>query len=116
MNIPEWLKPALYGAAAGAAALAFVGFSWGGWMTSASADKMASDHARQEVVAALVPICLLQSAQDPQVTERLAHLETVSSYQRINVLMEAGWATMPGSDDANRDVARSCVEQLAARF
>lgn len=116
MNIPEWLKPALYGAAAGAAALAFVGFSWGGWMTSASADKMASDKARQEVVAALVPICLLQSAQDPQVTERLAQLKTVSSYQRINVLMETGWATMPGSDDANRDVARGCVEQLAARF
>ena len=33
MQSPEWLKPALYGAACGAIALATVGFSWGGWVT-----------------------------------------------------------------------------------
>jgi len=30
MTTPEWLKPALYGVACGAAALAIIGFSWGG--------------------------------------------------------------------------------------
>jgi hypothetical protein len=30
MQIPEWLKPGLYGAACGAVALAVIGFSWGG--------------------------------------------------------------------------------------
>ncbi len=66
MNTPEWLKPAVYGAAVGAIALAVVGFSWGGWMTGGSAERMAADKARHEVVSALVPICLQNSSQDPQ--------------------------------------------------
>jgi dienelactone hydrolase len=116
MTIPEWLRPGLYGAAAGAAALAIVGFSWGGWMTGATADKMASNQARLEVVAALVPICVEQSSKDPQVAVTLAQLKDASSYQRSDMLMKAGWATMPGSSDPNRYVASACMEKLAAQF
>jgi dienelactone hydrolase len=116
MNMPEGLKPALYGAVAGAVALAIVGFSWGGWVTSGTANQMAADQARLEVVAALVPICLQQSSQDPGVVETLALLKEASRYQRSDMLMEAGWATMPGSSDPNRNVASACMEKLAAQF
>ncbi len=116
MKTPEWLKPGLQGAAVGAAALAIVGFTWGGWVTGGTAEKMASDQARKEVVSALVPICLEQSSQDPQVVATLAQLKDTSSYRRSDLLMEAGWATMPGSSDPNRDVARACMEKLAAQF
>ncbi len=112
----EWLKPALFGAAAGAVALAVVGFSWGGWMTGGAAEKLAYNQARLEVVAALVPICMEQSNQDPQVVAMLAQLKDTSSYQRNDMLMKAGWATMPGSSDPNRDVARACMAKLAAQF
>ena len=78
MNIPEWFKPGLKGAAA----LAIVGFTWGGWVTGGTAKEMASDQAKLEVVAALVPICIQQSSQDPQVVETLGHLREASSYQR----------------------------------
>ena len=116
MNKPEGLKPALYGAAAGAVALAIVGFSWGGWVTGGAAKQMAADQARLEVVAALAPICLQQSSQDPGVVETLALLKEASRYQRSDMLMEAGWATMPGSSDPNRNVASACMEKLAAQF
>lgn len=116
MTIPEWLKPGLYGAAVGAVALAVVGFSWGGWVTGGGADKMATDQARLEVIAALVPICLEQSKQDPLAGARLAELKDASSYKRRDMLMDAGWATMPGADDASRDVAAACVAELAAKF
>ena len=116
MNIPEWLKPALYGAAAGAVALAIVGFSWGGWVTGGTAKQMASKQARLEVVAALAPICVAQSKQDPQLVGTLALLKEAGSYQRSDMLMKAGWATMPGSSDPNRDVARACMETLTAQF
>ena len=116
MNIPEWLKPALYGAAVGAIALAVVGFSWGGWMTGGSADRMAAEKSRYEVVAALVPICLEQSKQDPMVGETLAELKAASNYKRSDMLMAAGWATIPGSTDPNRSVAGACMEQLASQF
>lgn len=116
MNAPEWLQPGLYGAAAGAVALAVIGFSWGGWVTGGTAAEMAEDQARQEVVAALVPICLEQSQQDPRLTETLAQLEEATSYKRSDMLMEAGWATMPGSADPNRAVASACMEKLASQF
>jgi hypothetical protein len=77
---------------------------------------MAADQARLEVVAALVPICIDQSSQDPQVVATLAQLRDASSYQRSDMLMKAGWATMPGSSDPNRQVARACMEKLAAQF
>jgi len=116
MNNREWLKPALFGGVAGAIALAIVGFSWAGWVTGGTAEKMASEQARLEVVAALVPICLEQSSKDPEVTETLAQLKEASSYQRSDMLMKAGWATMPGSSDPNRNVARACMEKLATQF
>lgn len=116
MNAPEWLKPGLQGAAAGAVALAIVGFAWGGWVTAGTATKMASDQARLEVVAALVPICIEQSKQDPQVLETLSLLKDASSYKRSDMLMEAGWATMPGSTAPNRNVASACMDKLAAQF
>ena len=82
MTAPEWLKPGLYGAAAGAAALAIVGFSWGGWVTGGTAARMASEQAQLEVVTALVPFCIEKSKQDPQVMETLAQLKEASSYKR----------------------------------
>jgi len=117
MRIPEWLRPGLYGAAAGAIALAIVGFTWGGWMTTGTANKMASEQARTEVVAALVPICLEQVKEDPQSAATLAELEkNNSSYERTNLLMKTGWATIPGSSAPNRSVASACMEKLAAQF
>ncbi len=116
MKTPEWLKPGLQGAALGAIALAVVGFSWGGWVTGGTAKQMASDQARLEVVAALVPICLENSSQDPQVVATLAELKGASSYKRSDLLMKTGWATMPGSSDPDRFVARACMDKLAAQF
>ena len=116
MNIPEWFKPGLKGAAVGAAALAIVGFTWGGWVTGGTAKEMASDQAKLEVVAALVPICIQQSSQDPQAVATLAQLKETNSYQRSDMLMKAGWATMPGSSEPNRNVAKACIKVLAAQF
>jgi hypothetical protein len=116
MNIPQGLKPGLKGAVVGAAALAIVGFTWGGWVTGGTATEMAAEQAKLEVVAALVPICIQQSNQDPQVVETLAQLRDASSYKRSDMLMKAGWATMPGSSEPNRNVATACMKVLAAQF
>ena len=116
MNIPEWFKPGIKGAAVGAAALAIVGFTWGVWVTGGTAKEMAADQAKLEVVAALVPICIQQSRQDPQVVETLSQLREASSYQRSDMLMKAGWATMPGSSEPNRNVAKECIKVLSAQF
>jgi dienelactone hydrolase len=114
MNVPQWLKPGLVGAGVGAVALAIVGFSWGGWVTGSTAEAMASDRARLDVVGALVPFCVARSQADPEVTRITAELEGVSSYKRPDILMKAGWATMPGAAEADRDLAKACAVTLAA--
>jgi hypothetical protein len=108
----EWIKPAVYGALGGAVLTMVVGFSWGGWVTGGSAQAMAASEAKSAVVAALVPVCLQMSQNDP---DRLAKLTTISeapTYQRRDKLIEAGWATAPGADTPNRDLAQACVASL----
>ncbi|KZM51127.1 hypothetical protein [Labrenzia sp. OB1] len=112
MNTPEWLKPAIVGAGAGAVALAILGFSWGGWVTGASASKMANSMSEDSVVAALVPVCVDISRSDAERVSKLAAIREASTYKRRDVLMETGWATVPGSDAPSRDLAKACLTAL----
>jgi hypothetical protein len=116
MTYPEWLKPSLCGVAVGGVALVIVGFSWGGWVTEGKARQLANAQSHMEVVAALVPICIEQSKQDPKFQTTLALLKDADYYRRSRMLMDAGWATMPGADDADNSVASACMEALAAKF
>ena len=114
MQTPEWLKPGLYGAACGAVALAAIGFSWGGWVTGGAARTMAADQSKAEVVTALSLICVDQSKRDPQLAERVAAIKTASSWNRGDLVMKNGWATMPGTAEGNSQVARDCADKIAA--
>lgn len=112
MTTPEWLKPGVYGAVIGAVAVMIVGFSWGGWMTGGGANELAADRAQDEVIAALVPICLQISQDDPDRVAKMATITEATAYQRRDAVMEAGWATVPGAKAPNRDLAQACIDVL----
>ncbi len=112
MTFPEWTKPGIYGALGGAIAVSIIGFTWGGWTTSGSAQTMAQNLAAEEVTLAMVPVCLDISAADPERTEKLASLQDLSRFARRNAMMETGWATRPGSDAPDRDLADACLTGL----
>ncbi|MHA7775397.1 hypothetical protein [Roseibium sp. M-1] len=112
MNTPVWLKPATIGAFFGAVAVTIVGFSWGGWVTGGNADRMANKLSHNNVIAALVPVCIDKSHTDTQRVDKLASIRESSVFQRRSALMEAGWATVPGSDTADRDLAEACLAAL----
>jgi len=114
MNLPVWLKPALLGACAGGVALAVVGFSWGGWMTGPKAGMLASQQAQAEVTAALTPVCVANSAADPDRAAKMAQIEGAASYRRTEIVMSTGWATMPGKESPDRSIAAACGNQLLA--
>jgi pimeloyl-ACP methyl ester carboxylesterase len=54
----ESLSRLLQGAAAGAVASIVIGFSWGGWMTGSTANRLAVERVDTAVVAALTPVCV----------------------------------------------------------
>lgn len=112
MKIPTWIKPGIYGAIVGAVLVAIVGFSWGGWVTGGTANDMAVSMAHDDVVAAMVPVCLDMANTDPQRATKLATIQEASNYKRGDAVMEAGWATMPGSDAPDRDIAKACAAAL----
>jgi hypothetical protein len=112
MNTPEWLKPGLYGVACGAIAVAVIGFNWGGWVTGGTARQMATDQSRTDMVVALTSICLDQAKRDPQLAERVALLKAASIYERSDIVMKNGWATMPGASEGNRPVATACANKV----
>ncbi|MCR9275699.1 hypothetical protein CDZ98_22425 [Mameliella alba] len=112
MTTPDWLKPGIYGALLGAAALAIVGFSWGGWVTGGTAKDRAEDLSQQTLTTAMVPICLDMARNDPQRLAKIETIRTASRYQQRDALMEAGWATVPGADGPDRDIAQACLAAI----
>lgn len=112
MNIPQWLQPACLGAVAGAAALAFVGFSYMGWVTSAGAQKYSTSQTAEGVATALMPYCVARSKDDPAAATVLAELKAATGYNRRGVLEKAGWATPMGADKPNTLLAAACEVQL----
>ncbi|WP_193173399.1 hypothetical protein [Nisaea nitritireducens] len=112
MTLPEWLKPAVLGFGLGAVTVMIVGFSWGGWVTGSKADKISSDRADVEVVKAFVPVCVARSISDPNAAKTLAELEKAQTYNRDDVIMDSGWATLPGANSPSRPLALACIEKI----
>ena len=112
MTFPEWTKPGVYGAGAGAIAISLLGFTVGGWTTSGNAQEMAQQRATEEVTLAMVPVCLNMSAADPDRVAKLAVLQDASGFGRSKAMMDTGWATLPGSDTPNRGLAEACIPGL----
>jgi alpha/beta superfamily hydrolase len=112
MNVHPALKPALWGAAGGAVALAIIGFTWGGWVTAGTASQMVKKESDIAIVKMLAPICVDKFQQQPDATASLAALMATNSYQRASFIEKGGWATMVGSDKPYSGTAQACAELL----
>ncbi|MGI9433425.1 MAG: hypothetical protein ACR2Q4_01095 [Geminicoccaceae bacterium] len=108
----EKAKPILMGAVGGAAVLAIIGFSWGGWVTGSTAEEMADKRAKVATVAALAPICAAKFQGDSSFDTKLSELNETRAYQRAAFIEKGGWATMPGSEKGDRDVAKACADMI----
>ena len=113
MVVHPSVKPGIWGAVGGAAALAVIGFTWGGWVTGGTAERAADTRASTAVVAALAPICVVQFQEKPDSAMQLAALKKISSYDQSSFVEKAGWATMPGSTAPSAGVAQACVGLIA---
>jgi hypothetical protein len=110
MEVHSAIKPAIWGAVGGAAALAIIGFTWGGWVTGSKANELARQQVQTALVEALTPLCVekFNRASDAQV--RLAELKKItSSWDRERFVRENDWAKF-GKESNNRVVDACAVE------
>ena len=114
MTIATWVKPGIWGGIVGAAMITIVGFSTGTVVSGGTAQAMAEDSEKQATIAAMAPICVAQfKAMTPNnQVEQLAALKKESSYKRDDYVIAKGWATMPGSEAPNNEIAQSCASLL----
>src|SRR5882724_723905 len=108
------LKPGIWGAVIGAAAISVVGFSTFGWTLGGTAERMATERAQTAVVGVLAPICVEKFQHQADAPAKLIEFNKVSSWNRRSVIEKGGWATMPGSDTPNSAVATACAEKLGS--
>jgi hypothetical protein len=114
MNIPVQAKPALWGIAEGAIALAIVGFGWGGWITAGKADSVTKAQVGTAVVGALAPICVDRFQRASDASESLVSLRKLDYSSQGEFIEKGGWAGLPGAKatDQLTDVARACAVLL----
>lgn len=114
MKMPPELKPALMGAAAGAIALAILGFTWGGWVTAGNAKALAEQRASEAVVSALAPVCVANFRLDKDAATQLVELKKARSWEHASFIEKHGWSTIPGTKTTDSVMARACAEMILA--
>jgi hypothetical protein len=112
MKVPVWLKSGTWGAVVGAIAIMIFGFWEMGWTTADAANRMAAERADSAVVAALLTFCIANAERDPD-QEKLVKLGAEQSpYDRSQIVLDAGWANMPGMTTPDRGLAYACSDRL----
>jgi hypothetical protein len=107
-------KTMLFWSCAGSVVVALVvGFTWGGWVTGGTAQKMAGaagDTSRYELASV---ICVERFLAAPDARAQLTALKAIdSSYRQRQFIEDGGWATMPSKDKAARQSADLCAKVL----
>jgi hypothetical protein len=114
MNVPGQIKPAMWGAVGGAIATLALGFYWGGWHTTGSANRMVSEQSEKKVIAALAPFCADRFVKSASAAQSAELLKITTNFERGSFLEKGGYTSSPGSTEVNWGVGRACGDLLVA--
>ena len=109
----ESLKRLLQGAAIGAVATMFVGFTWGGWSLGSTADKMAKEQSDLAVVKALAPVCADKFRALPDAEAKTVALSKVDAWKREEAFPKE-LVTLPGESYPSSALVNACYALLTA--
>ena len=98
------------------AATMFIGFNWGGWTTSGSAQAMANKAADGARATQAAEICTAQFNRNPDAVAQLTALNKLESWDRSDFIRKGGWANLPGIKEPVSGSADLCAQQLVAKL
>jgi hypothetical protein len=113
MKNAQWIKSAVGGAIVGAIATIAVGFTFGGWITRGTSDRLIASNMSDGIALALTPYCLEKSKDEPQVVKVMAEYKAAPAYSRRTLVEKSGWATPLGAEEPNAALAAACSNALA---
>ncbi len=110
----DWdkIKLGLGSAVGGAVLLAVVGFNWGGWVTSGTADAMAQEIAANAVAERFAPFCIAQFNKDADRDQKLKEFRDKDSWNGRKYIEQQGWATLLGEKSPDSKIAEVCAKRL----
>jgi hypothetical protein len=113
MNKYPSVKPAVWGAVAGAVAISVIGFSQFGW-TLGSAEADGGRASSNGGVTVLTPICVEKFRQQAEAAAKVASSPRPPRGTSAQIIEKGGWATI---SEATPNSARrlACAEKLASR-
>jgi hypothetical protein len=103
----------IQGAIAGALIAVVGGFTVGGWTLGSTARKQVEAAEQATMVRVLAPICADKFKRAPDAVANLEALKKEDSWKRDEMIVKAGWATFPGSKEADPEVAEACATMLS---
>ncbi|MGH7331757.1 MAG: hypothetical protein ACREKS_03220 [Candidatus Rokuibacteriota bacterium] len=113
MQVPVWIKPAVWGAIFGALGIMIVGFSWMGWTLGHTTTRLVAEARESGMIAALTPFCVSSYLKQPDAAGKLALLRADTSvYSQRDIIEKAGFATMPGNTEPSSGLAAACAVAL----
>jgi type VI protein secretion system component VasK len=90
-----------------------VGFVWGGWVTSSTANEMAAKAAAGANAKLAADVCAVQFNKDPEAATQLIALNKLDSWRRADFITQGGWAKISGMKDPITGAADLCAKQLS---
>ena len=112
MQVPQWMKPGVWGAVIGAVAMMSIGFAWWGWTLSSTAEQMATERAKAAVVALFTPLCVERFMTQPDAIVKLTEFQQTAAWRQTEFIEKGGWATASGGTTPHAAVAKACADQL----
>src|SRR5258708_22470190 len=113
MEFHPSIKPALWGAVAGAVAISVIGFSSMGWMLGGTAERLAADRVESAVIGVLTPICVEKFQRQADSAAKLIEFKKAASWDQRALIEKGGWAATPGSARPNSAGASARGEKAA---
>ena len=92
----------------GAVIAMIIGFSWGGWTTSKTTERISGE----AVLANQAAICVAQFMEEPKHGEKLKEFGKLGDWEKVDFIEKGGWARMPGGEKADRAACRACAGGL----